>query len=59
MGALNRKLLDYSIIGGLDVGRFYPEYEQRVLFCVTEKTTKDDIDKLADILEYLNEKGIE
>lgn len=59
VGALNRKLLDHSIIGGLDVGRFYPEYEHKVLFCITERTSKDDIDGLADILEYLNEKGLE
>jgi glycine dehydrogenase subunit 1 len=59
VGALNRKLLDYSIIGGLDVGRFYPEHQGKVLFCVTERTSKDDIDGLADILTYLNEKGLE
>ncbi len=55
---LNRKLLDYSIIGGLDVGRFYPEHHHKVLFCITERTGKDDIDRLADILEYINEKGL-
>lgn len=59
VGALNRKLLDHAIIGGLDVGRFYPEHEQKVLFCITERTSKDDIDGLADILKYLNEKGLE
>jgi len=57
-GALNRKLLDHSIIGGLDVGRFYPEHAHKVLFCVTEKTGKDGIDGLADILKYLNKKGL-
>ncbi|MBW1691874.1 MAG: aminomethyl-transferring glycine dehydrogenase subunit GcvPA [Deltaproteobacteria bacterium] len=59
VGALNRKLLDHSIIGGLDVGRFYPEYTNKVLFCITEKTGKDDIDGLADILTYLKNKGFE
>jgi len=58
VGSLNRRLLDHSIIGGLDVGRFYPEYERTMLLCITEKTTKDDIDRLADILTYLNEKGL-
>ncbi len=59
VGLLNRKLLDHAIIGGLDVGRFYWEHEHKALFCVTERTSKDDIDRLADILKYLNEKGLE
>jgi len=59
IAALNRKLLEHSIIGGLEVGRFYPEYKNKVLLCVTETTSKDDIDGLADILEYLNKKGLE
>jgi glycine dehydrogenase subunit 1 len=59
VGALNKKLLEHSIIGGLDIGRFYPGYENKVLFCVTERTGKDDIDRLADLLLYLSERGIE
>jgi len=55
---LNKKLLEHSIIGGLNVGRFYPEYENKILFCVTEKTNKDHIDKLVDVLEYLKKKGL-
>jgi glycine dehydrogenase subunit 1 len=58
VGALNRKLLEHSIIGGLDIGRFYPKHGNKVLLCVTERTSKDDIDRLADILEYYNEKGL-
>lgn len=58
VGVLNRKLLEHSIIGGLDLGRFYPEYENKLLFCITEKTNKDHIDGLVDILEYLNNKGL-
>lgn len=55
---LNKKLLEHSIVGGLDLGRFYPEYKNKILFCVTEKTNQNDIDKLADILEYLNKNGL-
>jgi len=58
VSALNKKLLEHSIVGGFDLGRFYPEYKNKILFCVTEKTSHDDIDKLADILTYLNEKGL-
>jgi len=58
VGALNKKLSDHSIIGGLDLGRFYSEYKNKILFCVTEQTNQDDIDELADILTYLNKKGL-
>jgi len=58
VSALNKKLLEHSIVGGFDLGRFYHEYKNKILFCVTEKTSHDDIDKLADILTYLNEKGL-
>jgi glycine dehydrogenase subunit 1 len=58
VSALNKKLLEHSIVGGLDLGRFYPEYKNKILFCITEKTNQNDIDELADILTYLNEKGL-
>jgi glycine dehydrogenase subunit 1 len=58
VGALNRKLMEHSIIGGFDIGRFYPEHQNKVLLCVTERTSKDHIDRLADILEHCNEKGL-
>jgi glycine cleavage system P protein (glycine dehydrogenase) subunit 1 len=58
VSALNKKLLEHSIVGGLDLGRFYPEYKNKILFCITEKTNQNDIDELADMLTYLNEKGL-
>ncbi len=58
VSALNRKLLEHFIIGGLDLGRFYPEYKSKILFCITEKITQDDIDELADILTYLNREEL-
>jgi glycine dehydrogenase subunit 1 len=58
VGALNRKLLEHAIIGGLDIGPVFPEHKNTLLFCVTEKTSKDDIDRLAELLEYFNRKGI-
>lgn len=42
----NRILLDNGIIGGLDLGRFYPELKNCALFCVTELHSRADIDKL-------------
>ncbi len=49
----NRQLLTKGVIGGLPLKRFYPELSDSMLFCVTEKQNKDDIDKLAELLsEY-------
>lgn len=55
---LNKKLLEFEIIGGLNLERFYPEYKNKMLFCVTEKTSQDDIDDLVDVLKHLNRKGV-
>lgn len=50
---LNRILLREKIIPGLDLGRFYPEYKDCILFCVTETTTKEDIDRITKIINQL------
>lgn len=50
---INKKLLKAGILGGLDLGRFYPSLEGCLLFCVTEKRTKGEIDRLVDVLEGL------
>lgn len=47
---LNAKLLDAGIIGGLALGGFYPELDDAMLLCMTEMTTKEDIDRLAEVL---------
>ncbi len=44
---INSRLLDYGIIGGLDIGDRIPN---GMLLCVTEVNTKDEIDALADAL---------
>ncbi|KKM08912.1 glycine dehydrogenase [Clostridiales bacterium PH28_bin88] len=48
---INRRLLEQKIIGGLDIARFYPEMAGQMLFCVTEKRTKEEIDRLAAGME--------
>jgi glycine dehydrogenase subunit 1 len=48
---INKILLQNKIIGGLDLGRFYPELRHHLLFCTTEKRTKKEIDELIVILE--------
>jgi len=48
---INDKLLKNNILGGLDLGQFYPKLKNHLLFCVTEMITKEDMDKLVDILK--------
>lgn len=48
---LNVKLLEQGVIGGYDLGLSYPELSGHMLFAVTEKRTKSEIDQLATQLE--------
>ena len=47
---INKRLLSEGIIGGIDVGRFYPQHQDTILFCVTEKRTKEEIDMLVEVM---------
>jgi glycine dehydrogenase subunit 1 len=47
---VNRELLNNKILGGYDLSMDYP-LANGLLFCVTEKRTKAEIDKLAEVLE--------
>jgi glycine dehydrogenase subunit 1 len=44
----NKALLKKKIIGGLPLGRFYPELADSVLLCATEMTRRSDMDLLAE-----------
>ncbi len=44
---VNASLLEKKIIGGLPLGRFYPELEDCVLVCATETNRRADMDTLA------------
>ena len=46
---INAALLDKKIIGGLPLGRFYPELSDAMLLCATEMSRREDIDKLAEV----------
>lgn len=52
---INQKLLEAKILGGLDLGRFYPELKNHLLFCTTEKRNKEELDKLVSLLGEINE----
>ncbi len=45
---INDRLLKEKIIGGLDLGKYYPELANCTLLCVTENRTKEEIDRLVN-----------
>ena len=50
------ELLKNNIIGGLELGRFYPnktELENSLLICVTEMMPKSEIDRLVKVMEEM------
>ena len=48
--ALEAACLKESLLPGLDLGRFYPEYEGCILWCATELHTRQMIESLVEIL---------
>jgi glycine dehydrogenase subunit 1 len=50
---INRKLLQHHVHGGKDVSKEFPELGQTALYCTTEIHTKEDIDRLAQVLEEI------
>ncbi len=51
---VSKKLLDSGILGGLDIGVYYPELNNCLLFCVTELNTKEEMDRLVEIIRKCN-----
>ena len=47
---VNKALLKKKIIGGLSLGRFYPELADCMLLCATEMSRRADMDALAEVL---------
>jgi glycine dehydrogenase subunit 1 len=48
--AVNKALLDRNVIGGLALGRFYPELSDCMLLCATEMSKKADMDAVKEAL---------
>jgi glycine dehydrogenase subunit 1 len=48
---INKELRKENIIGGYDLGKEYPQFENSILYAVTEKRTKEEIDKLTSVME--------
>jgi glycine dehydrogenase subunit 1 len=47
---VNAALLGKNIIGGLPLGRFYPELEDSMLLCATEMSKREHMDAVAEVL---------
>ncbi|MHC1719763.1 MAG: aminomethyl-transferring glycine dehydrogenase subunit GcvPA [Clostridiaceae bacterium] len=47
---VNKTLLEKGILGGYDLEKDYPQFKNSMLLCVTEKRTKEEIDKLAGVM---------
>lgn len=45
------ELMEKGILGGYDLSKDFLQCDNKTLYCVTEKRTKQEIDKLAEILE--------
>ncbi|MCY4538818.1 MAG: glycine dehydrogenase, partial [Chloroflexi bacterium] len=50
----NEALLQEGIIGGYDLGQNYFHLEDHMLVCVTETNSKDEIDRLVEVLGGLS-----
>jgi len=48
---INASLLEKNIIGGLALGRFYPELKDCMLLCATEMNKRTDMDLVASAFE--------
>ena len=48
--AMNARLLEQKIIGGLSLAKWYPEMGNASLWCATELTTREEIDRAAAVL---------
>jgi len=48
--AVNQALLERKIIGGLPLGRFYPELANSMLLAVTEMSRREVMDAVAEVL---------
>ncbi len=46
-----QRLLEAGILGGLDLGSYYPELADTVLVCATETKTEADLHRYAEVLD--------
>ncbi len=46
----SQRLLENKIVGGVELGRWYPELGNATLWCATEMIAKEQIDKAAAVM---------
>jgi len=51
---VNSELLNDRIVSGLELGKYYSELENCLLFCVTELNTREEIDRLVEVVKECN-----
>lgn len=47
---VNEELMNCGMLGGYELGQNYEELQDSLLFCVTEKRTREEIDHLATVM---------
>ena len=51
---INDILLDHDILGGYDLSQDHPMLNKHMLIAVTEMNTRDDIDRLVEVLSEVS-----
>jgi len=51
---VNKRLREEGILGGYPAGRDYSDQTNTLLICVTEKRSKGEIERLADVMEEIS-----
>jgi len=50
---VHKKLLQHKIHGGKDISKEFPELGQTAIYCVTEVHSKEEIERLAEVLKEI------
>ena len=48
---VNKRALEKKIVGGLDLGKFYPELDGAMLVCATEVNRKAEMDSFVEAFQ--------
>jgi len=50
---VNQRLARHGILGGAELGRFDPQWDGLLLFCTTERRTREEVAQLASLLREM------
>ena len=54
--SINGELLKENILGGYDIGKSYSQLKKSILICVTEKRSREEIDKLVKSINNITKE---